>query len=131
LVVFVGTPGNADRVDARKAVVAEVRDEGTIIAVRHVQGEIVFRIVSISCFVHSVSLSVDLLAGHCEGFARRWRCGFAKLDGAVFVCLGGVDELVDLISGFGGEFEQWAVALRVDFFRKGGHGCFVEMVGVV
>jgi len=91
----------------------------------------VLRIVSIGYFKDSVGFSVDLLAGHCEGFARGWCCGFAKHHGAVFVGLGCVHELVNLISGFGGEFEQRAVALRVDFFREDGHSCFVEMVGFV
>lgn len=116
-VALVGSPVHSERRHPTEERVAEGgKWKFSVPAAKHIDGERAVWVVVVGCFVHFEALVPDLLAGPGEG-AACW--DVFELEGAILF-LEGEDEGVDFVSGFRGEFEQWAAVLRV-FFPRWNH----------
>jgi hypothetical protein len=104
LVAIVGAPVDAERSHLHEKLHTNIGYRGKgVLAVEHVDSESVRGgEIAASQFVHLMALVVDLLAGPSEGVVCR---DLLELDAAILLRLGGEDEGVNLVTGFGGEFE--------------------------
>jgi len=102
-VVFVGSPGDAERshLQEGKTLQGEYGDK-SFFAVEHVEGKSMGGVDALSPFVHPLALVVNLMAGPSERVLSRV---IFQLDATILSRSDGEDEGVNLVAGFGGEFE--------------------------
>lgn len=119
VVALIGPPVHADRTHVSDDVVAESRDDESLLAaaVLHIQGERVIWVPLIGRFVNGAGLAPDDLTGRDERLA--WRLGSLEVNAVFFIRSCGEHECVDLIAKLDGELEQEAAVLDVYFFPTG------------
>jgi hypothetical protein len=123
VVVFVCSPGDAERLQAIEEVLGQGRNGRAGLPVGYFDSEVANRRIIVRCHSeHDMAFVVDLLAGPNDGIARSR--GFVKLNEAVFVCLDDEDELVNLVASLGGELEWVTTVLNVQGSRWGDHDDF-------